>query len=64
MEAELNWEMAYFDLILLEFFRFYLNFLFRLGMEICWKIELARTIVIIEGLQQNERDSRVLRVAL
>ena len=34
-EAELNSEMAYFDLILLEFLPFYLNFLFRLGMKIC-----------------------------
>ena len=45
-----------FDFILLDFFRFYQNFLFKLRMKICWKIVLARTIGAIESLQQNERD--------
>ena len=33
-------------------------------MKICSKIVLARTISVIESFQQNERDSRVSRVAL
>ena len=53
-----------FDFILLDFFRFYQNFLFKLRMKICWKIVLARTIGVIESLQQNNWDSRVSRVPL
>ena len=53
-----------FDFILSEFFRFYINFLFKLRMKICLKIVLARPIGVIENLEHNERDSRVSRVAL